>query len=178
FSAGVPANPLLDRYSIVTAAGALDVVHLGNRNTVSGGAWAFDASADGDQIGIQPSWLPSVDQSGPQVTHFATPIGISSQSEASFLYQISNGGGTFDVTFDFLSGASTSATLAGGDWFGGTLPGTNQVDNGNPENNLSVTEGAVDLSAFAGELLVAISFSNRSNANAGYAILAANLTGT
>ena len=35
FSGGVPGDALLDKYIIVNQAQALDIVHLGNRNTVS-----------------------------------------------------------------------------------------------------------------------------------------------
>ena len=68
FGAGVPADPLLQQYQLVTTAGTLDIVHLGNRNTVDGGLRAFDATPDGDDIGIQPNWLAAADQSTPQVS--------------------------------------------------------------------------------------------------------------
>ena len=180
FTSGVPVDPLLAPYSIVGTAGSLDIVHLGNRNVVSGGAWFFDASPDADGIGIQPSWLPAVDQTGPQTTVLGAPIPIQAgfQTTASFLYQISNGGGSFDVTFGFMSGNSTTVQLSGGDWFGGGFAGTGGVDSGTPDANLSITEGTVDLSANAGETLTSIAFSNGSNSNAGYAILAANVTET
>ena len=177
FTAGVPNNPILAPYSIVDAPGVLDIVHLGNRNTVDNGNWAFDAVADGDNIGVQPNWLANVDQAGPQTTVLAMPITLTSVSSASFLYQISNGGGAFDVTFDFQSGNSVTAQLSGGDWFGGALPGRGQVDAANPDANLSLTEGTVDLGASAGELLTQITFSNPSSGVAGYAIIAANVTG-
>ncbi|MEZ6015459.1 MAG: hypothetical protein R3F49_10120 [Planctomycetota bacterium] len=177
FTGGVPFDPTLSGYTLVAQAGALDIVHLGNRNTVSGGNWAFDAVPDGDDIGTQPTWLANPDQSGPQTTTLAQPLLIANGSQASFIYQISNGGGSFDVRLDFVGGTSTSANLTGGDWFGGPLFGCGAVDQALPDANLSVTEGRVDLSAFAGRMLSAITFENPSNANAGYAILAANVTG-
>ena len=104
FSAGT-AEPV-DGYTLVDQAGELDIVHLGNRDTVAGGAHVFQATANGDDTGVQPSWLPNVDQSGPQTTTLAAPIEIAASSEAKFLYQISNGGGSFDVTFGFQSGGT------------------------------------------------------------------------
>ena len=176
FSTGVPRGSLLDVYSLVQDAGELDVVHLGNRNTVDNGNWAFDAVPDGDNIGVQPSWLADPDQTGPQTSTLPVPVRIDASTTLSFLYQISNGGGDFDVTAEFLGGGSATFTLNGPDWFGGSYAGTAGVDIANPDNNLSITEGVVDLSASAGEWLTAITFSNRTNTNAGYAILAGNLT--
>jgi hypothetical protein len=176
FTAGIPAEPLLEGYTLVDQAGELDIVHLGNRDTVAGGAHVFQATANGDDTGVQPSWLPNVDQSGPQTTTLAAPIEIAASSEAKFLYQISNGGGSFDVTFGFQGGGTGTATLSGGDWFGGTFLGTDRVDFGAPGANLSITEGTVDLSVAAGQILTSITFSNRSNTGAGYAILACNVT--
>jgi len=176
FTAGIPNEPLLEDYLIVDTAGELDIVHLGDRNTVAGGAHVFDPSPNGNDTGVQPSWLASTDQTGPQTTTLAAPIEIAASSEARFLYQISNGGGSFDVTFGFQSGATGSATLSGGDWFGGTFLGTDRVDYGAPGANLSITEGTVDLSQAAGQILTSITFSNRSNTGAGYAIIACNVT--
>jgi len=175
FTAGVPADPLLDQYSLVSAAGALDIVHLGDRNTVSGGAWAFDAVADGDDIGTLPTWLPSSDQSGPQTTTLGGPLTLGSNASASFIYQISNGGGSFDVTVDFQGGGSVTSTLFSGDWFGGAYAGRGATDIGAVDANLSVSEGAVDLGAFDGDSITSISFSNSSNTGAGIAILACNV---
>ena len=176
FSAGIPAEPLLEGYTIVDTAGELDIVHLGDRNTAAGGSFPFQATANGDDVGVQPSWLTSTDQTGPQTTMLAAPIEIAASSEARFLYQISDGGGSFDVTFGFQSGGTGTATLSGGDWFGGTFLGVDRVDFGSPGANLSITEGTIDLSTAAGQILTSITFSNRSNANAGYAIIACNVT--
>jgi hypothetical protein len=175
FSAGVPASPLLVPYSLIGTAGTLDIVHLGNRNTVDNGNWAFDLVPDGDNIGIQPAWLTNVDQSTPQATTVNPPIGLEATSTATFLYQISNGGGTFDVTFGFQSGASVTRQLSGGDWFGGAFLGRGSVDAANPDNNLSIAEGSIDLSSEVGRTLTSITFANSSNTAAGIAILAANV---
>jgi len=177
FTAGVPVAPILAPYALVGQAGVVDIVHLGNRNSVSNFGYTFDPTPDGDNIGIQPTWLLNVDQSTPQVTTLASPLLLSTASQAKFLYQISNGGGTFEVVLGFQGGASTVAVLSGGDWFGGALPGRGNVDLATPDANLSVTEGTVDLAPFAGQRLVSITFRNQSNFNAGYAILGANVIG-
>jgi hypothetical protein len=177
FTAGVPVSPILAPYALVGQAGALDIVHLGDRNNVAGGIWAFDAVPDGDNIGIQPTWLTNVDQSAPQVTTLASPLLLSSASRAKFIYQISDGGGTFEVVLGFQGGTSTVAILTGSDWVGGALAGRGSIDSGPPDANLSVTEGTVDLAAFAGRRLQTITFRNRSSLNSGYAIFAANVLG-
>jgi hypothetical protein len=174
FAGGVPNDPLLNAYQLITTPGSLDIVHLGNRNTVDGGSRAFDTVVNGDQRGIQPTWLVNVDQSTPQTTVLAAPLPIAPSTVVGFLYQISNGGGSFDVTFGFAGGGAHTVTLSGSDWFGGTLPGAQDVDQANLGNNLSVTEGLVPMNAFAGQVVNTITFGNRSNATAGYAILACN----
>jgi hypothetical protein len=174
FTAGVPADALLSRYQIVAAAGALDIVHLGNRNTVDFGQRAFDPVPDGDDIGIQPTWLPNPDQTGPQITVLGTPLPIVQTTSATFLYQISNGGGAFDVTFRFAAGGSYTATLGGGDWFGGAYLGTAFTDSAIPSANLSITEGRIQLGSQTGQTVTQIEFGNRTNVQGGYAILAAN----
>ena len=174
FSLGVPNDPLLAPYQFILAPDTLDIVHLGNRNTVDGGNWAFDLVVNGDLRGVQPAWLPNPDQTAAQVTVLATPLPIADTTQIAFLYQISNGGGSFDVTFMFQSGGSHTESLSGSDWFGGPYPGTQDCDLANFGNNLSVTEGRIDMAAFDGQLVTQIGFGNRSNANAGYAVLACN----
>lgn len=175
FSSGIPNDALLNKYTLVNTPGALDIVHLGNRNTVDNGNWAFDVIADGDNVGIQPTWLANVNQTGPQTTTLPAPALIGLTSAASFLFQISNGGGSFDVVFRYVSGRSRTATLSGVDWFGGNLPGRDRVDLAGAGANLNVTEQTVDLSGDAGESLLSITFQNRTNLQAGYAILGANV---
>ena len=174
FAAGIPNDPLLAEYQLVAAPGALDMVHLGNRNTVAGGIWAFDPTPDGDNIGVQPAWLANVDQSTPQTTVLASPIAIIPDSSIGFLYQISNGGGSFDVTLTFQSGGTHTESLSGPDWFLGAFPGTGGTDIAAPDNNLSLTEGRIDLDGFVGETITEITFSNQSNPNGGYGIVACN----
>ncbi|MEC7584090.1 MAG: hypothetical protein VYE77_07215, partial [Planctomycetota bacterium] len=178
FTNGVPADPTLDKYNLISQAGVPDIVHLGNRNTVSGGNWAFQATPNADCTGVQPSWLADPDQTGLQTTVLADPILMDSESEASGIFHISDGGGTFDVILTFQSGFSVTATIGGGDWFGGPYPGTDSTDCGNgPAAGLHINEQTFDLSPAAGQILTSISFGNRSNGGAGYAIFAMNVAG-
>ena len=178
FTNGVPPSAVLQRYAIVETANTLDMVHLGNRNTVSNGLWAFDSFPNGNNVGIRPNWLPSVqsvNQAGPQTTNLQTPIALGPSSSASVVLQVSDGGGSCNVTFGYQSGASSTHVLSAPDWFGGSLPGRDSVDRANPGVNLNVVEVVIDLSAYGGDLMNSITFSNRSNANAGYAIYGVNV---
>ena len=175
FTGGLPGNPVFTRFSMVTSPGVLDMVHLGNRNTVDNGNWAFDGSPNGNNVGVQPTWLPNVNQSGAQTTVLATPIAIGSSSSASVLFHVSNGGGSCDVTFGYASGQSSVHTITAPDWFGGSYAGRDSVDQANAGANLGLMESVLDLSGDAGEILNQISFSNRSNPVAGYGIYAVNV---
>ncbi len=177
FRSGVPSDSLLDAYDLVGTPGALDVVHLGDRNRTDGGTWAFDAVPDGDDVGIQPAWLVQVDQTGPQTTLLAEPILLDGASDATILFQISNGGGSFDVTFTFGTQGAVTTTVTGADWFGGTYPGLDSTDRARPGASLRLEEQRIDLSPLAGFVLTAITFSNPSNPSAGYAILGTNVSG-
>jgi len=58
----------------------------------------------------------------------------------------------------------------------GPAPGTDSVDRGRQGGaGLHINGGLIDLSAQAGRLLTSITFENRSNDRAGYAIIAANV---
>ncbi len=175
FTAGVPSAPVFQRFAMVATAGALDMVLLGNRNTVDGGNWVFDGVPDGDNIGIQPSWLANVNLAGPQATILATPIPIGLQSTASVLFHVSNGGGSCDVTFTYQSGHTSVHTISAPDWFGGSYAGRQDTDRANPGANLNLVEATIGLSADVGESLVRITFGNRSNANADYGIYGVNV---
>ncbi|MEC7724135.1 MAG: hypothetical protein VYD05_01395, partial [Planctomycetota bacterium] len=178
FVGGVPNDPILANYNVVNAPIALDIVHLGNRNTVSGGIWAFEPTANGNIVGTQPQWLPVVDQTGPQTTQLGNVIRMDATSSASLIFQISDGGGAFDVEFGFASGPPVLATVSGGDWFGGSLPGVSETDNAAVTGaNLNLTERTIDLSAEAGRLMTSITFKNSTNLNAGIAIVAMNVVG-
>ncbi|MEC8653310.1 MAG: hypothetical protein VXY92_12195, partial [Planctomycetota bacterium] len=174
FRNGIPNDPLLADYQLVAAPGVLDIVHLGNRNQVDAGNWAFEPSPNGNNIGTQPTWLANADQSSPQTTVLPAPIAVVPGASLGFLYQISNGGGSFDVNLKFQSGQTLTDTLSGPDWYTGSFLGTGSVDIANPDQNLSLTEGRIDLDAFAGDALTEITFSNRSNTNGGVAIVACN----
>ncbi|MEC8252889.1 MAG: right-handed parallel beta-helix repeat-containing protein [Planctomycetota bacterium] len=178
FVGGVPSDPVLAKYEVVAASQTLDVVHLGNRDVVSGGAWAFEPTANGNLVGTQPAWLPDVDQSGPQTTQLADPIRMDGASAASLIFQVSGGGGAFEVAFDFANGAQVIETVSGGGWLGGPLPSVAGVDSattGGP--GMSVTEQTIDLSGQAGRVLTAVTFQNADNPDVGYAILAMNVAG-
>ena len=178
FAGGVPNDPILWRYQVVTAPQVLDIVHLGNRNTVSGGLWAFDVTANANVVGTQPAWLPEVDQAGPQATQLIDPVRMDGSSSASLIFQVSDGGGSFDIAFGFASGGPVVATVSGGDWLGGSLPGVSDVDSAAVVgDDLNLTERTIDLSAQAGRVLTSITFQNASNPNAGYAIVAMNVAG-
>jgi len=102
------------------SAGQLDMVHLGNRNTMA----AFETTAPGSSAnrGIFPTWMPdaaSCDHTGPQVTTVSPGIVLDDATEIGVLYMISNGGGTFDVVLHFTDDSTATATLNGPDWYGG-----------------------------------------------------------
>lgn len=175
FTSGVPGNPVFTRFAMVTTPFTLDMVHLGNRNTVDNGNWAFEASANGNNIGTQPAWLANANQAGAQTTTLATPLAIGSNSSASILFHVSNGGGSCDVTFQYASGQSSVHSINAPDWFGGSYAGRDSVDQANAGANLNLVEQVIDLSGDAGESLTQISFSNRSNGNAGYGIYGVNV---
>ncbi|GMU80434.1 MAG: hypothetical protein AMXMBFR47_03050 [Planctomycetota bacterium] len=188
-------------YTHVATSGVFDIVHIGNRNAVDGGNWMFDVVEDGDNIGIQPTWLIDPDQSASQVTTLSTPITLDASSQVGVLYQVSNGGGSFDVRLGFSDGSSVSVSLVAPDWFQnqfpppggpgvtlqtqlGVYPGSQNVDRAATGSPLNVTEGVIGIQRliddgfgdFTGRELTSITFENRSNFNAGYAILAASVS--
>ena len=178
FASGVPNIPLFRDYQVVDTPQTPDVVHLGNRDTVSGGAWAFEPTANGNFVGTQPAWLPDVDQTAPQTTQLDHPIRLDGASAAALIFQVSDGGGSFEVAFEFASGGPVVETVFGADWLGGPLPGVAGVDSATAGGTgLNVNERSIDLSANAGRLLTAITFQNADNPDAGYAILAMNVAG-
>ena len=183
------SHPTVDRYSLVLEGGELDIVHLGNRNTVSGGVWVFDDVADLDGNGTQPDWLPDVDQSGRQTTTLGTPVELNNGSQLQVLFNISNGGGSFDVVIGFTNGSEISRVATGPDWFGpfngqpniGIFPGAHGTDFafGDPlmENTLLLTEEIIHLGDFDGMMVDSISFENATNLNGGVAVYGVNIAG-
>ncbi len=183
FMNGVPAHEILDNYLLVDQPGALDIVHIGNRNTVDGGTWAFDDVPDGDDIGVQPDWLTDPDQTGSQSTILQTPIPVLPGTNAGIIFQVSNGGGDLEVIFKYENGRTYTLDITAPDWFGpfngqpniGEFPGTFFNDFGEFGETLLLTEAIVDLTDFQGETLVEITFGNQGNTRAGYAVLAVNI---
>ena len=178
FQGGTPTqtNGDFGEYRFVTEPGALDMVHLGNRND----RFAFEGSPGGNgNVGIAPNWLPSFDQTGPQTTVLDNPILMDASSQASVLFHVSDGGGAMNVQFNFSDGSNTVGTVSAGDWFGGPYPGADSIDRGRTPNaaSLNIDEGTVNLAGEAGKTLTSISFQNRSNGNGGYAIFAMNVIG-
>ncbi len=191
-------------YSIETAAGVLDIVHLGDRNTVDSGLRAFDLVADADNIGIQPSWLQNSDQTT-VVNNLVPTVTLDAGSQLGLLYQISNGGGNFDVTLGFTDASSVTVTVNGPDWFGpfngtpsppgpgvaiqqnlaGSFTGSGNTDQADPDATLLVTEAVITAAELLTDLgfdvngreLSSITFGNRSNTNSGYAVIAGAVQG-
>ncbi len=106
-------------YSVAVSPFALDIVHLGNRQVFN----AYDATEDSDNVGIQPNWDTAPDHTGPQVTDVGSlNIQMHGNTQLGVLYQISNGGGAFDMTLSFTDASSVTVRLAGPDWFGANNP--------------------------------------------------------
>jgi len=177
FKAGVPDHPLLEIYTLVDQPGVLDLVHVGNRDLVAGGSHAFDDSADGDSVGIQPNWLSNVDQSTPQSSTLTPPIVIpdGDVTTFSFLYHISNGGGAFEVELDFVTGFDITLPVSGTDWFNGDFAGTGSVDQAVPNGDLKLQEFDLSLEAYAGDQLQRVTFQSPDSSDSGIAVFAATL---
>ncbi len=156
-------------YSVVTEPGVLDLVQLGDRNTVDNGNWQFDTivgNPDGDLgtrnfVGVQPEWLPDSNNSDPQTTDL-TPLALAmgSSTKIGVIYQASNGGTTFSCTLGFDNGETASVLLNCPDWFGDQDPqaagagvelqqqlglyfGAGDADNGTPSVDLNVVEAVI-----------------------------------
>jgi hypothetical protein len=115
----IDATPLVDidgmPFSLVNEAGALDIVHLGNRNLVANQARVYGSSATNAQ---QPSWQTDPDQTGPQTTDLSSAHYIlGATSRLGVIYQITDSGGTFDTTLNFTDGSSVTVNLRAPDWF-------------------------------------------------------------
>ncbi|MGE3108772.1 MAG: GC-type dockerin domain-anchored protein [Phycisphaerales bacterium] len=188
-------------YEVVGEANTLDIVHLGDRNTVDNFNHVFDDVVDGDEVGVQPDWLPNSDQTGPQTTDVTgANIVLGADTKLGVLYQISNGGGFMILTLGFADGAMVQLGLDGPDWFFDQVPGapangvesqaqlgvfagTQNVDLADAGASLNVVEAVVSTASlslggfgdFTGRQLTSITFSDRSNTIAGYAIIAASV---
>ena len=168
FRDGLPDNPLLNyNYLVENQPGELDVLYLGNRNTIDNGAVAFDSTVDGDCIGVQPKWLVDSDQNEATAFEFPNALGfsgfVSRNSHVGILYQVA-GGGSFDLNmtlvpvFDICGPPiEFTTTIDGPDWLGGgvnigSFPGAIDVDCGTPDptgqSDLTITEAIIDLTDF------------------------------
>jgi hypothetical protein len=103
-------------YAVVNSANALDLVHLGLTGPGSPRQW--DAAANGDGRGTQPSWLTSTNQSGLQRTNLAPlNIAMGASTRVGVLYHVSNGGGSFDVTLEFSDSSTAVVNVQAPDWY-------------------------------------------------------------
>jgi hypothetical protein len=179
----------------------LDIVHIGNRNTVNGGGQFFDAVPNGDAYGVQPAWLADPDQTGPQRTDVSSlNATLTADTRIGVLFQVSNGGGFFYTTLEFDDSTAVTVLLSGPDWFGdqnpsqpgqgvevqrqlGVFYSSANTDIADPDVDLNVVESVISVQRllidgfgdFTGKRLRAITFSDRSNTNAGYAVIAATV---
>lgn len=182
---GFGSNPLIGvsglNYTIVTSDHELDIVHLGHR-----GVFRPYDDIVGNNNGVFPSWLPDVDHTGPQTTIVDPPILFDANTDIGFLYQISDGGGSFVVTLGFTDSTTVGVVFAGPDWFGvqtvaapgigvrhqrsmGTYPSRQDVDVANATTSvLNVVEAVISVwkleadgfGNMAGKQLSSIEFSN------------------
>ncbi len=186
------------RYGLVREANTLDIIHIGNRNTVDGGGRAFDLDpGDGDDIGVQPAWLPDPAQEGPHVTNLmGHNIRMGAATRFGVLYNVSNGGGGFTMTIEFDDNTTANVQLLAPDWFGdqdppapdfgvarqaqlGVFDGTGGTDVGRPDVGLNVVEAIVSTQSLAdagvltlGKRVRSVAFGGRSSINGGFAIYA------
>ena len=176
FSGGAPSDAVVDKYNLVTDAGVLDIVNLGCRPCTGWNGW--DAAANGDCRGIEPTWLNgNSDHSGPQTTMFATPILLSDESQISCIFHVTDGGGDFSVTAHTNIGDIPLGDMGAGDWFGGPYAGTDGFDcAGLAGAGLHINEETLsDSGVLAGVSVTGVSF-QRNNPSAQYAIFACNVT--
>jgi hypothetical protein len=188
-------------YTVVRTDHTLDIVQLGDRNTVDNGNWMFDAVPDGDNIGIQPDWLPVSDQTGPQTSDVSGVNAVmGAQTRIGVLYQISNGGGFFNMTLGFDDMSQVVVQLEGPDWFFDQAPndpgngveaqaelgvflGSELNDFARTGASLNVVEAIVSTQSLlnggfgdiTGRRLTSITFSDRTSLTADYAIIAASV---
>ncbi|MFO0830442.1 MAG: hypothetical protein U0637_01240 [Phycisphaerales bacterium] len=108
-------------YTVSSAAGTLDMVHVGLTGGTAARTW--DAVADGDNMGIQPAWLPVLDQSGPQRTDVTSlNVAMGPATRIGVLYHVTNNGGTLDATLEFSDATTATVTLGAPDWYQDQVP--------------------------------------------------------
>jgi hypothetical protein len=192
-------------YSVVTQAGVLDTVELGNRNLADNAGHVFDLTVDGDNVGIEPNWLSfptdHVDQTGPQTTSLsALNLVMGANTQVGIIGNSSNMGATFTVTLGFADNSSVAVPVTMPDWFGmqtvaapasgvasqamlGLFAGAGSVDNGVLDADLNVVEAVVStqslmaggLGDVTGRQLASITFSNSSSTIADTGIYAVTI---
>ncbi|HYD01934.1 MAG TPA: hypothetical protein VEB22_11970, partial [Phycisphaerales bacterium] len=126
----IDATPLIDvdgmPFSLVTEAGELDIVHLGDRNLVANQARVYGS---GGNNATQPAWQPDSDQTGPQTTDLSSAgYTLTANSRLGIIYHITDSGGTFDTTLNFTDSSSVTVNLRAPDWFNSQVvpaPGAN-----------------------------------------------------
>ncbi len=184
-------------YTVVTAANQLDMIHIGDRNQVDNFNHSFDFDVDFDEIGIQPSWLPDSNQTGPQTSNCSATMGADTQ--IGLLYNASNNGNNFDVTLGFASGDPVTVRLNAPDWFGEQQPtppgpgvaqqtmlntyfGAQEVDMGTEGTPLNVVESIITTASLGlagsdvlNRQLTSITFSNADTTVSGIGIYAVTI---
>jgi hypothetical protein len=205
-------------YTIVTTPGVLDIIHLGNTivytptttnpNPPAGSPtrWWDGSGAPGLNAshGVQPAWLSTLNHTS-QTTTISPALLIDSLSSIGVLYQISNGGGAFDMVLGFTDSSTVTVTLSANDWFGPnnppgagagvasqtTLGGVNNTYNSRSTTDsanatasvLNITEAVVTptsisgagLGNIAGKSLNSITFQNPNQPLRGYAIFSSTV---
>ncbi len=114
-------------YSVVSTPGVIDIVHLGNRNLAANSSRPFVGTCPTGTAGISglmPSWLASVDQTGPQTTIVSSLNAVfGASTKLGVLYHASNVDSvntlaTFDTTLTFTDASSVTVTVQAHDWSG------------------------------------------------------------
>jgi hypothetical protein len=170
-------------FTLVSQAGVLDIVCLGDRRYVANAARNWGSAANN---GLQPAWLPNSDLTGPQVSNVTGLNAVfGPNSSLGVLYQVSDGGGRMDMVLTFTDNSSATVTLRAPDWYGdhsppapgpgvaaqrklGVYTATGSTDVANADNPLNVTEAVVTTASlqsggfgnFAGKQLASITFQN------------------
>jgi hypothetical protein len=158
-------------YSVVTNPFTFDIVHLGNRNTVDNGNWAFDTVVGGfddlaqtrNFVGVQPAWLTDTDQRTPQSTDVSSlNLVMAANTRIGLLVNSSNGGTVFNVTLGFQDSSTIVVPVQTPDWFGsqtvfppnsgveqqaqlGLFFGAADTDNAQPDVDLNILEAIVSV---------------------------------